>query len=74
MSLDVDKSAWASVVKAQELPWINVCDTRGDQSPLVTQYGLNSLPAAYFLVDGDLDPNADIQDAAAMRRYLQSKL
>ena len=74
VSLDVDKSAWASVVKAQELPWVNVCDTRGDQSPLIGQYGLKSLPAAYFLVDGEMDPNADIQDAAAMRRYLQSKL
>ena len=74
VSLDVDKSAWASVVKAQELPWVNVCDTRGDQSPLIGQYGLKSLPTAFFLVDGEMDPNADIQDAAAMRRYLQSKL
>ena len=74
VSLDVDKSAWASVVKAQQLPWINVCDTRGDQSPLVNLYGLKTLPSAFFLVDGDMDPNADIQDAAAMRRYLQSKL
>ena len=74
VSLDVDKSAWASVVKAQELPWVNVCDTRGDQSPLIGQYGLKSLPTAFFLVDGEMDPNADIPDAAAMRRYLQSKL
>ena len=74
VSLDVDKSAWASVVKAQQLPWINVCDTRGDQSPYISLYGLKSLPTAFFLVDGEMDPNANVQDMAAMRRYLQSKL
>ena len=74
VSLDVDKSAWASVVKAQQLPWINVCDTRGSQSPFINLYGLSSLPAAFFLVDGEMDPNANIEDGAGMRRYLQSKL
>ena len=74
VSLDVDKSVWASVVKAQQLPWVNVCDTRGDQSPFVSLYGLKALPAAYFLVNGDMDPSASVEDLAAMRRYLQSKL
>jgi peroxiredoxin len=74
VSLDVDKSAWASVVKAQELPWINVCDSRGNQSPYITLYGLKTLPAAYFLIDGDMDPNATVDTVEAMRKYLQSKL
>ena len=74
VSLDVDKSAWASVVKAQQLPWINVCDTRGDQSPYINMYGLTSLPMAFFLVNGEMDPNANIENAAGMRKYLQSKL
>ena len=74
VSLDVDKTAWATVVRSQQLPWINVCDTRGDQSPYVSLYGLQTLPAAFFLVDGDMDPNASISDAASMRKYLQSKL
>ena len=74
VSLDIDKSAWASVVKAQQLPWVNVCDTRGNQSPFISLYGLSTLPTAFFLVDGDMDPNAAVQDAAGMRRYLQAKL
>ena len=74
VSLDVDKTAWATVVRSQQLPWINVCDTRGNQSPVITQYGLTALPTAYFLVDGDMDPNASVTDAASMRKYLQSKL
>ena len=74
VSLDVDKTAWATVVRSQQLPWINVCDIRGNQSPLIVQYGLTALPTAYFLVDGEMDPNASISDAASMRKYLQSKL
>ena len=74
VSLDVDKSAWASTVKTQQLPWINVCDTRGSQSPYVGLYGLSTLPMAFFLVDGDMDPSASVESAEAMRKYLQSKL
>ena len=74
VSLDVDKGGWASVVRGQQLPWVNVCDTRGDTSPLIAQYGLTALPTAFFLVDGDLDPNANASDAASLRKYLQAKL
>jgi peroxiredoxin len=74
VSLDVDKTAWATVVRSQQLPWINVCDTRGDQSPLISLYGLSALPTAYFLVNGDMDPNASVSDAASIRKYLQAKL
>jgi peroxiredoxin len=74
VSLDVDKTAWATVVRSQQLPWVNVCDTRGDASPLINLYGVSSLPMAYFLVDGDLDPNANVSDAASIRKYLQAKL
>lgn len=74
VSLDVDKTAWASAVRNQQLPWVNVCDTRGSSSPYVTLYGVSSLPSAYFLLDGELDANAQVNDAASMRKYLQSKL
>ena len=74
VSLDVDKTAWATVVRAQQLPWVNVCDTRGDTSPFIGLYGISSLPMAYFLVDGEMDPNASVTDAASIRKYLQAKL
>ena len=74
VSLDVDKTAWASTVRNQQLPWVNVCDTRGNTSPYVGMYGLASLPAAYFLVNGELDGTASVTDAASIRKYLQSKL
>ena len=74
VSLDVDKSAWASVVRGQQLPWVNVCDTRGNTSPFIAMYGLSALPTAFFLVNGEMDPNASVSDAASMRKYLQAKL
>ena len=74
VSLDVDKSAWASVVRGQQLPWVNVCDTRGNTSPYVAMYGLSALPTVFFLVDGEMDPNASVSDAASIRKYLQAKL
>ena len=74
VSLDVDKTAWASTVRNQQLPWVNVCDTRGNTSPYIGLYGVTSLPAAYFLVDGELDGAASVSDAASIRKYLQSKL
>lgn len=74
VSLDTDKTAWASAVRNQQLPWVNVCDTRGSESPYVNLYGLSSLPAAFFLVDGSLDGNAAVTDAASLRKYLQGKL
>ena len=60
VSLDVDKTAWATVVRSQQ--------------PLIVQYGLENLPTAFFLVDGEMDPNASFSDVASMRKYLQSKL
>lgn len=58
ISLDTDKGAWASAVKNQDLPWINVCDSRGAATPLVSLYNIsNGLPVAFFIVDGSLKPD-----------------
>lgn len=54
VALDADKSSWASVVKAQELPWINVCDTRGLSSPYLATWNVSSLPLSYLICDGEL--------------------
>lgn len=74
VSLDEDKAAWAAAVKNQQLPWVNVCDIRGAQSPYIYSYGISSLPMAYFLVDGSLDPDAKVRNAEDIRAYLKKKL
>ena len=75
ISLDTDKGAWASAVKNQELPWINVCDSRGAATPLVSLYNLsNGLPVAFFIVDGSLTSDTVTSDkelAAKVSSYLR---
>lgn len=51
---DVDKALWASVVKNQELPWINVCDALGGTSQAAISYGVTQVPATFILVQGTL--------------------
>ncbi len=73
VSLDTDKSAWASVVKAQQLPWINVCDTRGAASPYVATYNVTSLPLSYIICDGELKGDK-ISDAKGLEAFLAKNL
>ena len=49
VSLDIDKSLWASTVKSQKLPWINVNDGLGTQSPSVASYNLRQIPAMFII-------------------------
>ena len=74
VSFDVDKTVWATVVRNQGLPWVNVCDTRGNTSPIIGTYQVQSLPMAYFIVDGAIDSEASVSDAASIRAYLRKKL
>lgn len=74
VGLDVDKAQWAKVVKEQNLPWINVCDSRGGASPYVTTYNLTSLPVSYFIGDGALVGSDNVTDEKSLRALLDSLL
>ena len=74
VSLDSDKAAWAAAIRNQQLPWVNVCDTRGAQSPYVTAYGIGSLPMVWFIVDGNIDDTAKVNNAEDIKDYLRKKL
>ncbi len=74
VSLDTDKGAWASAVKSQNLPWINVCDGLGAASQAAVLYNISrGLPAAYLIVDGTLAPDI-IKNANDLRKAVASKL
>jgi peroxiredoxin len=73
VSLDVDKASWARVVKEQKLPWINVCDSRGSDSPYISLYNLGSLPAAFVIADGEL-VDGSVVDEKSFRRLLDKLL
>ena len=72
--LDTDKTTWATTVRNQKLPWVNVCDTRGAYSPYVDSYGVTTLPMVWVIKDGVIDPASGISDAASMRAYLKRVL
>lgn len=74
VSLDTDKGVWASAVKSQNLPWINVCDGLGAASQAAVLYNISrGLPVAYLIVDGTLCPEV-IRNDKDLRRVIASKL
>ncbi len=50
VALDTDKTAWATAVREQSLPWISVCDGLGIYSPAVTTYNVVEIPT-FFIID-----------------------
>ena len=73
VSLDVDKTLWATTVRAQKLPWTNVCDSRGGASPYVSLYNLSAIPAAFIIADGEL-VDGKVVDEASLRKLLDDLL
>ena len=52
VSVDTSKPRWISAVQEQALPWISVCDFKGNSSPAVGSYNLQKVPSN-FLIDRD---------------------
>ncbi|MFA5301073.1 MAG: TlpA disulfide reductase family protein [Bacteroidales bacterium] len=50
VGLDTDKTAWATAVRDQSLPWISVCDGSGIYSSAVTTYNVVEIPT-FFIID-----------------------
>ena len=73
VALDPDKASWAQVVKQQNLPWINVCDGLGGNSPYVLTYNLAGLPSAYIISDGDL-VDGQVVDEKSLRALINKLL
>ena len=49
VSLDIDKPSWAATVKSQGLPWINVNDGLGIESPAVVAYNIIGIPSLFVI-------------------------
>ena len=83
VSLDTDKVHWATTIMGQELPWTNVCDTRGAASPYVSLYNLYyqtedgnvgiAVPSAFVISNGELI-DGQIVDEASFKRLLDKLL
>ena len=49
VSFDTSKATWIAAVQDQKLPWVSVCDFRGQASPIMGVYNVRSLPANYLI-------------------------
>ncbi len=55
VSLDTSKPLWVNAVQEQKLPWISVCDFRGERSPGARLYNVTSLPTDFIIArDGTI--------------------
>jgi peroxiredoxin len=52
VSADTSKALWIKAVQEQQLPWISVCDFKGEVSPMLRAYNVRKLPSN-FLIDRD---------------------
>lgn len=73
VAFEADKTAWATTVKGQKLPWVNVCDTRQENSPVLTLYNVTSLPSVFFIKDGAL-MDVTVNNADDIRKLLSAEL
>lgn len=69
VALDTDKFSWAQVVKAQKMPWVNVCDIRGGASTNVMLYNVANLPTTYVIADGEMYAEQPT-DAESLRKIV----
>lgn len=49
ISLDLEEAALRTFVKENELPWRQIFDGKGRESPLKKQYGIGGIPAPFLL-------------------------
>lgn len=49
VAIDTSKAAWINTIQAQKLPWISVCDLKGEASPAIGAYNVTKLPANYLI-------------------------
>ena len=49
VSVDTSKPTWISAVQEQSLPWISVCDFKGNASPAVGIYNVQKVPSNFLL-------------------------
>lgn len=49
VAVDSSKPLWISSVQEQSLPWISVCDFKGQNSSAVSLYNIKKLPSTFLL-------------------------
>lgn len=73
VALESDKTSWAATMRAQELPWVNVCDVNEASSKYVSLYALQSLPSTYLIANDEL-VDAQFSTEGDLRKLLDKLL
>jgi len=73
VSLDMDKALWATTVRNQKLPWINLCDGKGSLGQAPMLYNVTAVPSMFVIDHGTLS-TVSIDSEASMRRELRRML
>lgn len=47
-----DKAAFEAEVRAKNVPWVSICDFRGDHSPLKIAFGVQATPTCFYIGKG----------------------
>ncbi|MBO4475818.1 MAG: redoxin domain-containing protein [Bacteroidales bacterium] len=68
VDINPDKGTWGSVVKAQNLPWVNVNGARAT-AQAISLYNVSEVPSSFLIVDGALS-TAQLDGSAALSKEL----
>lgn len=71
--VSTDKALWASVLRNQKLPWVNVCDGYGTASGALYLYNVTALPYSILIADGTIS-SAKISGEKQLRKELSKLL
>lgn len=75
VSIDTDKTAWATAVKEQNLPWISVCDGKGAASIAVATYNVTAIPSMFvFNRKGDIVASNDLFSKSKVEEAVKKAL
>ena len=75
VSIDTDKTAWATAVKEQNLPWISVCDGKGAASIAVATYNVTAIPSMFvFNSKGDIVASNDLFSKSKVEEAVKKAL
>jgi len=75
VSVDTDKTAWATAVKEQNLPWISVCDGKGAASNALVTYNITAIPSIFvFNKNGDIVANQNLFSKAKIEEAVRKAI
>ncbi|MCI1778718.1 MAG: AhpC/TSA family protein [Bacteroidales bacterium] len=74
VSLDEDKSLWASTVREQNLPWVNVCDGLGASSVAATTFNVTSLPTLFVFNGKGTIVAKNVFDMSQLKKIIKKAL